>query len=105
MDLTSEKEHWAVWTVQARRFAKRQNFADAVARMKRVRSSIEDAIDGVTDETEKVRLDAHLARANELLSELQSQYDAWRAEIAARRQHTIDSAAEEMARPLPNQAD
>ena len=105
MDLSSHKERWAVWAVQARNFAKRQNFTDAVARMKLVRSSIEDTLAGVTDETQRARLEGHLARANEQLAELQAQYDAWRSEIAARRQHTIDSAEEEMARPLPVQAD
>lgn len=105
MDLESNKERWAVWSVQARNFAKRQNFTDAVARMKLVVSSIREAIDEVTDATQEARLQAHLARAEEQLGELQEQYDAWRAEIATRRQHTIDSAEEEMARPLPSQAD
>lgn len=104
MDLTSQKERWAVWSVQARNFAKRQNFPDAVARMKLVRSSIAEALAGVADATERARLEALLARANEQLDELQAQYDAWHAEIAARRKHTIDSAEEEMARPLPDQA-
>jgi hypothetical protein len=36
---------------------------------------------------------------------MESQYDAWRSEIASRRQHTIDQAEEEMARPLPVPAD
>lgn len=105
MDLSSEKERWAVWTVQARNFAKRENFPDAVARMKLVQRSIADALTGVTDDVQKARLEARLTQANEQLAELRSQYDAWHAEIAARRQHTIDSAEEEMARPLPNQVD
>ena len=33
MDLSSQKERWAVWAVQARNFAKRENYTDAVARM------------------------------------------------------------------------
>ena len=105
MDLTSHKERWAVWAVQARNFAKRQNFTDAVARMKLVRSSISDTLAEVTDPKDKARLEGFLARANEQLADLQAQYDAWRSEIAARRQHTIDSAEEEMSRPLPSQAD
>jgi plasmid maintenance system antidote protein VapI len=105
MDLTSQKERWAVWSVQARNFAKRQNFTDAVERMKLVRGSIIEALGQVTDATQRSRLEALLARANEQLEDLQKQYDAWRSEIAARRQHTIDSAEEEMARPLPVQAD
>jgi chorismate mutase len=105
MDLTSQKERWAVWAVQARNFAKRQNFTDAVARMKLVRSSIADTLAEVTDPARKARLEASLARANEEVEALQAQHDAWRSEIAARRQRTIDSAEEEMARPLPVQAD
>jgi hypothetical protein len=64
-----------------------------------------EALAGVADSAQKARLEALLARANEQLADLQAQYDAWHAEIAARRQHTIDSAEEEMARPLPHQAE
>ena len=105
MDLSNQKEKWAVWSVQARNFAKRENYTDAVARMKLVASSIKDALTEVSDPTQRARLEAHLARAEELLGDLQARYDAWRADIAARRQHTIDSAEEEMARPLPGEAD
>ena len=105
MDLSSQKEKWAVWAVQARNFAKRQNYPDAVARMRWVERSITDTLCGITDAKEKARVEAYLARANEQLAELQSQYDAWRSEIAARRQDTIDGAAEEMARPLPGQTE
>ena len=105
MDLEGQKERWAVWAVQARNFAKRQNYTDAVARMKLVRNSIADALAEVIDSAQKMRLEADLARADEQLADLQTQYEAWRSEIAARRQHTIDSAEEEMARPLPVQAD
>lgn len=105
MDLKSQKERWAVWAVQARNFAKRQNFTDAVARMKLVQRSIADALAGATDERQRTRLEARLARANEQVAELESQYEAWRSEIALRRQNTIDSAEEEMARPLPGRGD
>lgn len=104
MDLESQAERWGVWAVQARNFAKRQNFVDAVARMKLVRASIADALAQVTDPRKRARLEVQLARAEEQVEELEAQYDAWRAEIAARRQQTIDSAAEEMARPLPTRA-
>lgn len=105
MDLKSLEERWAVWTVQARRFAKRENYVDAVARMNLVRSSIQEALDDLTDPGQRVRLEALLARAEDQLTELQEQHDAWRSAIAARRQRTIDSADEEMARPLPTRAD
>ncbi|MGB8329794.1 MAG: hypothetical protein WCE62_06680 [Polyangiales bacterium] len=105
MDLKSDEERWAVWMVQARRFAERQNFADAVARMKVVRDSVREALSNATDSQERERIERHLARAEERLTTLQSQYDDWRSEIAARRQRTIDHAAEEMALPLPVPAD
>lgn len=105
MDLASHKEQWAVWAVQARNFAKRENFTDAVARMKWVERSIADTLPGITDAKQKARVEALLARASEQLAELESQYDSWRSEIAARRQHTIDGAEEEMARPLPGQSE
>ena len=105
MSLQSDEERWAVWMVQARHFAKRENYTDAVARMKLVRESVQQTLDRETDQMNRARLERHLARANELLPELQAQYEAWRSAIAARRQQTIDQAAEEMARPLPLAAD
>jgi ElaB/YqjD/DUF883 family membrane-anchored ribosome-binding protein len=105
MDLTSDEERWAVWMVQARRFAQRENFTDAVARIKLVRDSVEKALREATDPKQRERLERHRARAEEQLASMEAQYDAWRAEIAARRQKTIDQAEEEMARPLPVPAD
>ena len=91
--------------VQARRFAERENFTDAVARMKLVQQAVRKSLGGTSDPTQRARLERHLARANEQLTSMESQYQAWRSQIAVRRQHTIDQAAEEMARPLPVQAD
>ena len=105
MDLRTAEERWTVWMVQARRFAERENFTDAVARMKLVHAAVQEALGKVTDPRQRERLERHLARASEQLTSMQSQYQAWRSEIAVRRQHTIDQAAEEMARPLPASAD
>jgi hypothetical protein len=105
MDLKSLEERWAVWAVQARRFAKKENYPEAVARMNLVRSSIRDALVEVTDSAQRARLEGLLARSEDQLTDLRAKYDAWRSRIAARRQHTIDSADEEMARPLPMRAD
>ncbi|MGB5265856.1 MAG: hypothetical protein WBN30_04655 [Polyangiales bacterium] len=105
MDLKTEEERWAVWMVQARRFAERENFPDAVARMKLVRDAVRKAVGQATNASERMRLEATLARATEQLESMQSQYEAWHSKIAARRQHTIDQAAEEMARPLPVTSD
>lgn len=105
MDLRTEEERWAVWMVQARRFAERDNFPDAVARMKLVRDAVRKAIAQATHANERMRLEATLARANEQLERMQRQYEAWHSKIAVRRPHTIDQAAEEMARPLPVTSD
>ena len=105
MQLTSDEERWAVWMVQARHLAKRENFPDAVARMKRVRDEIHRALGEASDPKRRERLAIHRARADEQLAILESQYEAWRSQIAERRQRTIDQAAEEMARPLPVPAD
>jgi len=105
MDLTSDEERWAVWTVQAHRFAKRENFTDAVARTKLVRNAVQQAFGEATDPKQHQRLERRLARAKEQLASMESRYEAWRSEIAARRQHTIDQAEQEMARPLPVPAD
>lgn len=105
MDSSKAEERWAVWMVQARRFAKRENYVDAVARMKLVRDSVQAALDAATNDEERARLERHLARAQEQLASLETQYEAWRSKIAARRQHTISHAADEMARPLPTAAD
>jgi len=105
MDLTSDEERWAVWMVQAHRFAKRENFTDALARTKLVRDAVRGALAGATDAQQRARLERRLARADEQVTSMKSRYEAWRSAIAARRQHTIDQAAEEMARPLPVPAD
>ena len=103
MDLSSQKERWAVWSVQARHFAKRENYTDAVARMELVKRSVEESLTAVTETADRQELEVLLSRATDQLEELRGRYDAWRAAIAARRQQTIDGAAEEMARPIPTQ--
>jgi hypothetical protein len=105
MDLTSDEERWAVWMVQADRFAQRENFTDAVARTRLVRDAVQQACGEATDPRHRQRLEWHLARANEQLASMELRHDAWRLEIATRRKNTIDQAEEEMARPLPVEAD
>jgi len=75
MDLRTEEERWAVWMVQARRFAERENFPDAVARVKLVRDAVRKAVGQATSATERARLEATLARANEQLGSMQTQYE------------------------------
>jgi len=105
MSLQSEEERWGVWMVQARQFANRENYTDAVARMRLVKESIQRSLTGETDPARRARIERHLARAEELLTDLKSQLEGWRSVIAVRRQQTVDDAEEEMARPLPLAAD
>ena len=105
MNPTSDEERWAVWMVQAHRFAKRENFTDAVARTKLVRDAVQEALGGATDAKQRARLEPRLARADEQLASMESRHEAWRSAIATRRQNTIDQAEEEMARPLPTPVD
>lgn len=105
MSLHTDEERWGVWMVQARHFAKRENYPDAVARMRLARESIQESLANEMDPVLRARIERHLARAEELLADLQSRFEAWRSAIAARRQQTIDQAEEEMARPLPLRAD
>ena len=105
MDLTNDEERWAAWMVQAHHFAKRENFTDAVARMRLVRDAVRKAFGETTDIKQRGRLEQRLARVEEQFTSMESRYEAWRSEIAARRQATIDHAEEEMARPLPVPAD
>ena len=105
MTLTSDEERWAVWMVQAHRFAKRENFPDAVARTKLVRDAVRKAFGEAAEPGRRERLERRLARAEEQLTSMESRYAAWRSAIAARRQQTIDQAAEEMAWPLPMPVD
>ncbi|MEM7436869.1 MAG: hypothetical protein AAF436_17075 [Myxococcota bacterium] len=105
MSRHAEEERWDVWTVQARNFAKRENYTDAVARLRLVKTSVEEAISDTPDGPTKNRLVQRLARVDELLGSLEARAEAWRTAIATRRQETIDQAEEEMARPLPLAAD
>ena len=63
MTLTSDEERWAVWMVQARRFAERENFTDAVARTKRVRYAVRKAFEEPPEPRLRERLARPLSRA------------------------------------------
>ena len=105
MALHSDEQRWGVWMVQARQFAKRENYTDAVARMRLVKESIQQSLANETDPARRARNERHFARAEELLTDLEAQLESWRSAIATRRQQTVDEAEEEMARPLPLAAD
>jgi len=77
---------------QAQRFAERDNFIDAVARVEHVLSQLDGAGEGSA---------AMRARAEGELADYRARHALWAGAIAARREATVDGAAEEMARPLP----
>ncbi len=105
MSLEREEDRWAVWMVQARRFAQRDNHLDAVARIRTVIDAVEATLAAESDPMLRAQIEGHLIRAQELGSEMEVNLEAWRSKIGKRRQQTIDDAAEEMARPLPLRAD
>lgn len=101
----SDNERWAVWMVQARRFAERENFTDAVARAELVCNEVKRALASEQDLVRQGRLKRKLARFEKQTADLRSRLEEWRGAIAARRARTIADAAEEMARPLPLSVD
>jgi len=105
MSVENVEERWRRWEVQARNFARRDNYTEAVARMCLVERSVKEALSTERDSAARHRLERHLLRAEELCKQYEQQLDEWRSKIAQRRQQTIDQAAEEMARPLPLEAD
>ncbi len=102
--MSDDQERWALWVVQARNFAKRENFSDAVARIRLVQSEVEAALAAVHEPAKRGDLQRQLKKIRRIHEEMRAQYDAWNSEIAKRRQATIDNAAGEMAMPLPKEA-
>ena len=90
-----------VWLNQAAAFAKRDNFYEAVSRLKYARSQIE-LMEGAADTASWAGL---LGQIDAMIAEYGAALEAWTAKIAAGRQGRTDAAAEEMARPLPIPAD
>ena len=74
---------------QARNFAARENYIDAVARVEYVLTKLGDGHDMLR------------ARAEGELADYRARHAAWAKAIRERREATVDGAADEMARPLP----
>jgi len=74
---------------QARHFAEREHYIDAIARLEHVLGQL-------TEDDVMLR-----ARAEGELEDYRARGAAWDAGVAARRKATVDGAADEMARPLP----
>jgi hypothetical protein len=100
-DVTQE-ERWTQWLVQARNFARGEQFHDAVMRAKLVRKEIQTQIDATRDPERRERLQRHLRRVEETLGAIEAQRKKWHERIAELRRQRMDNAAEEMKRPLPD---
>lgn len=99
MDLTS-RERWDVWMVQAERFARRENYIDALGRLRLILREIGEALEGADEEAtaKLVRFQARVERRREAI---RAKFEAWNAKIAARRQSWTEQADAEMKAPLP----
>lgn len=86
--------------VQAQRFARRENFIDALGRTRLVLDEVEAALATLSGE-ERDALVRYAARIERREAKIQAEFDTWNAAIAARRLAAIANADEEMAQPLP----
>ena len=94
------RERWDVWMVQAQRFAQRENFIDALGRIRHVLREVDEALPTL-GATEAKRLERFRARVVRREAKIQGDFESWNEAIAARRQAAIADADSEMTRPLP----
>lgn len=95
------RERWDAWMVQAQRFARRENYIDALGRVRRVLEEVQSAVDAETDAAELERLRRFAHRVEKRHQRIRDQFEAWNEKIRARRQAATDNAANEMACPMP----
>lgn len=107
-DIPSQQEEWAVGMAQAQRFAARENYFEAVGRVRAVRVEVLEALESA-QRAEDIKLSGRLERfvfqVSAELSALEASHQAWNGRIADIRAGHLAGAAEEMARPLPNPVD
>ncbi|MCA9615746.1 MAG: hypothetical protein H6721_08310 [Sandaracinus sp.] len=96
----SPRERWDVWMVQAQRFARRENYIDALGRLRLVLGEVDAAIESA-EAGERMSLERYKARVERRVAQIRAAFEAWNAKIAARRQSWTDAADDEMKRPLP----
>ncbi len=94
-------ERWNVWLTQAQRFARRENYIDALGRARLAHEAVTEALAETEDETQQRRYARFKARVERRVAAIEKDFAEWNAKIAARRQAMIAAAEEEMARPLP----
>jgi len=105
-DIRSQLEDWQVGLTQAQRFAARDNFFEAVGRLKVVLADIDGALtaEGL-DPKVRGRVERLRFQVAADLKEASAKFDAWNARIAEIREAQRLGAEEEMKRPLPVPAD
>ncbi|MEO0323438.1 MAG: hypothetical protein AAF447_10810 [Myxococcota bacterium] len=94
------RERWDVWMVQAQRFAQRENFIDALGRIRHVLQEVDAALPTLGD-AEAKRLARFRDRVARRETKIRADFEAWNGAIAARRQASTADAEAEMSRPLP----
>jgi hypothetical protein len=99
-DVTQEGR-WAQWIAQARNFAAREQFHDAVQRAKLVRKEIDKELARASDEDQRDRLRRQRQRVERLLEQVDRQRQQWHQRIDGLRKYRYEHAEDEMRRPLP----
>ncbi len=97
----SLRERWDVWMVQAERFARRENYIDALGRARMTLAELDATLAETTDEKERAELTRYRAYVERRMKAIRRQFEEWNAKIAARRAQSMAQADEEMKRPLP----
>ncbi|HJL01679.1 MAG TPA: hypothetical protein RMH85_09485 [Polyangiaceae bacterium LLY-WYZ-15_(1-7)] len=99
-DLTP-RERWDVWMVQAQRFARRENYIDALGRLRLVLREVDEAVAAEADPAAKKKLERFRHRVARRRDRIREKFETWNAAIAARRAQNTADAEQEMKRPLP----
>lgn len=96
------EERWSVSLVQAQRFARRDNFVDAIARARGVRDDVRAALAAEVDVGARQKLEGLLRVAERALGSYEIAFADWNGKIAAARAERMANAAVEQSTPLPN---
>lgn len=97
----SQEQRWTIEMAQARNFAKKEQYSDAVARVAAIRNEVTGALGAESDPVRKARLERMLERVERLHTQLRAEFMSWTEAIERKRQGRIHNAPEEMQRPLP----
>ncbi|MEM7447683.1 MAG: hypothetical protein AAF355_05515 [Myxococcota bacterium] len=95
---------WELYLVQARRFAEKETYLDAVERIRLVRDEVRHALDRESDNQIRDRLGRRLRRVESELTQLEGLLEQWRAQLSELKAQRRAGADEEMKRPLPKPA-